>query len=107
MKGPAGIILTAAIVVACSALAAGAQEGEGAGKAPGGGSGQKDICLIYPEQCHTTVDTIQERMARLEREIAKGKAVYTEDELSRLTSQLRDAKRIWLYMNGDRPTVSE
>ncbi|QEM67176.1 hypothetical protein FO488_02710 [Geobacter sp. FeAm09] len=68
-------------------------------------AGQKDICLIHPEKCANYVDSIQQRMERLKTEIAKGTAVYTEEELSRLRQQLTDANRIWLNIKGDRPTL--
>jgi len=105
MKRKAKLVSAVTAIAVLWALVAAAQEVNG--KAPGEGSGQKDICLIYPEQCHYSIDTIQERIDRLNREIAKGTAVYTEDELSRLAVQLRDAKRVWSYMNGDRPAISE
>lgn len=53
----------------------------------------KDECLLISMNCTNSVDTIQQRIERLNKEIAKGTNVYTEDELRNLKSKLDDAVR--------------
>lgn len=71
----------------------------------GSGSGdklQKDECLLVAQSCRDSVDTIQQRIDRLSKEIGKGTSVYSRDELKRLDSQLQDATRTleMLISNG-------
>lgn len=54
---------------------------------------QKDECLLVARNCGDNVDSIQQRIDRLDKEIGKGSAVYSRDELKMLDSQLQDAKR--------------
>ncbi|RII28951.1 MAG: hypothetical protein CXR31_03510 [Geobacter sp.] len=53
-------------------------------------SREKDLCLLYQENCGSRQDSIQERIRRIKAEIAKGPDVYTEKELSRLNAMLQD-----------------
>lgn len=62
----------------------------GMGMASGDRS-QKDECLLVAQTCKNSVDSIQERIDRLNREISKGTSVYTKEELRRLEFQLKDA----------------
>jgi hypothetical protein len=80
-------ILTAATLF--SALPVLAGEGAGMGMSSGE-SAQKDECLLVSQNCRDSVDSIQQRIDRLNREIAKGSSVYTDQELGRLKSQLRE-----------------
>ncbi|HZV82628.1 MAG TPA: hypothetical protein VFF53_10735, partial [Geobacteraceae bacterium] len=50
----------------------------------------KDECLLVAANCADNVDSIQQRIERLNKEIAKGSAVYTQDELSKLNMKLED-----------------
>lgn len=63
---------------------------------------QKDECLLVAQTCRDSVDTIQQRIGRLSKEIGKGTSVYSRDELKRLDSQLQDATRTleMLISNG-------
>ncbi|ACH37833.1 MAG: hypothetical protein ACD_75C02538G0002 [uncultured bacterium] len=63
---------------------------------------QKDECLLVAQTCRDSVDTIQQRIDRLSKEIGKGTSVYNGDELKRLNSQLQDATRTleMLISNG-------
>ncbi|BCG48570.1 hypothetical protein GEOBRER4_n3466 [Citrifermentans bremense] len=54
---------------------------------------QKDECLLVARACRDNVDSIQQRIDRLNKEIGKGTAVYSRDELKMLDSQLKDATR--------------
>lgn len=53
----------------------------------------KDECLLVVRNCQNAVDSIQERIERIQNEISRGSAVYTNDELRRLERQLEDANR--------------
>lgn len=53
-------------------------------------SKQKDLCLLSQENCGSRQDSIQERIRRLKAEIAKGSSVYTEQELVRLQTILKE-----------------
>ena len=50
----------------------------------------KDECLLVAWNCEQSVDSIQQRIERFNNEIAKGTAVYTEDELNILKRKLED-----------------
>jgi len=47
----------------------------------------KDECLLVSMNCRDSVDTLQQRIQRLDREIGKGTRVYTPEELRRLQIQ--------------------
>lgn len=51
-------------------------------------SGHKDQCLIVAKNCTGGTDTTMKRAERLNREIDKGSAVYTQEELKRLREEL-------------------
>ncbi len=54
---------------------------------------QKDECLLVATNCADNVDSINQRIERLSKEIAKGTDVYTTDELKKLGDKLDDAVR--------------
>jgi hypothetical protein len=62
--------------------------------ADGAGGGTGDRCLLYGENCPEQGDTITEKIARLEREIGRGRGVYTPGELGRLADKLEDYQRM-------------
>jgi hypothetical protein len=64
--------------------------------------GSKDECLLVAMTCRDSVDSIQQRIDRLNKEIAKGTAVYSADELGILNSKLNDAIRLF-HMIVDEP----
>ena len=57
---------------------------------------QKDECLLVAMNCNGTMDTVQQRIEKLRKEIDKGEAVYTPEELDKLNKQLD-----WLTTDGD------
>lgn len=64
---------------------------------------QKDECLLVAMNCPTDrTDTVQQRADRLNREIDKGSAVYTDQELQQLKEQLK-----WLNEESDNIYISE
>ncbi|AJY69350.1 hypothetical protein RW64_06870 [Geobacter sulfurreducens] len=71
------------------------------GPAPAQG---KDTCLLYHDNCPDRKDDIYQRIARLRREIAKGPAVYTPEELRTLQQMLDEYEQLLdrlLYHNTD------
>lgn len=60
---------------------------------PGQQQGGKDQCLLVASNCSGSVDTIQERINRIQGELNKGTSVYTNDELRRLQNSLDEEKR--------------
>lgn len=50
----------------------------------------RDLCLTYGENCPYRQDTIDVIIGKLEREIAKGRSVYSEKELGLLQRKLDD-----------------
>lgn len=71
------------------------------GPAPAQG---KDTCLLYQDNCPERKDDIYQRIARLKREIAKGPAVYTSEELRTLRKMLDEYEQLLdrlLYHNTD------
>ncbi|MBT1071100.1 hypothetical protein [Pelotalea chapellei] len=55
---------------------------------------QKDECLLVAMNCRNQVDSIQQRIDRLQGEIARGGGVYSADELRVLKDKLEDANKI-------------
>ncbi|WP_224985029.1 hypothetical protein [Geomonas agri] len=80
-----GFLTTVTII---SALPVAAETGMGMS---GADNVQKDQCLLVAQTCRDSVDSLQQRIDRLEREIGKGSSVYTKEELKNLQFQLRDA----------------
>lgn len=52
----------------------------------------KNECLLVAKNCQ--VDSIQERIERINGEIARGANVYTKDEMRRLERQLEEANKL-------------
>jgi hypothetical protein len=76
------VILLSGIPVVAAETGMGMNAGENA---------QKDECLLVAQTCKDSVDSLQQRIDRLNREIRKGTSVYTRDELRTLEFQLRDS----------------
>ena len=104
MKSKARFVsVLAAALMASSLSAFGA--GGAMGQDPGQGTvGQKDECLLVAKNCSS--DTINARVERIEREISKGTAVYTESELNKMKQELKDAVRIQQINDNHFPPVS-
>ena len=65
--------------------------------------GRKDECLLVAMNCPSDrIDTVQQRVDRLKKEIAKGSEVYSDQELKALNEQLR-----WIYNDSDNLYTSE
>jgi hypothetical protein len=50
----------------------------------------KDECLVMSKNCKDEVDSIQQKMKKLNAEIKKGKKVYTSAELKALHQKLKE-----------------
>ena len=55
---------------------------------------QKDECLLASKNCAGQVDSLQQRMKKLDKEIKKGKKVYSAEELKKLNQKLKEADEI-------------
>jgi len=51
---------------------------------------EKDECLLASKNCKDQVDSIQQKVKKLNSEIKKGKKVYTADELKTLHAKLKE-----------------
>lgn len=91
MKRLLGIVTVVAAAALLSAAPLQAAEEE---------QGQRDECLLVAMNCENNVDTIQQRIERLSREIAKGTNVYTEDELNILNRKLEDTEKLLEYLTS-------
>jgi len=60
----------------------------------GTGSDQRDECLVAMRNCANQVDTIQEKISRLQTEINKGTKVYTPQELNTLKMKLNEEQKL-------------
>jgi len=59
---------------------------------------QKDECLLVARNCGNSAVSIQDKIERLKEEIAKGRAVYTVEELNNLKQKLDEVSRILDYL---------
>ncbi|NVN89399.1 MAG: hypothetical protein HXX11_02240 [Desulfuromonadales bacterium] len=54
----------------------------------------KDECLLASKGCRDQVDSIQQKIKRINSEIKKGKKVYSAEELKKLQQKLKEADEI-------------
>ena len=66
---------------------------------------QKDECLLLARQCGLSAQSIQDKIERLQEEIAKGTAVYTPEELRRLKQKLDEVSRTLDYLGKQSPYI--
>lgn len=59
-----------------------------------GDEAQKNECLLASRNCTEQVDDIFKRMQRLDKEIKKGTAVYSPQELKRLQQKLTETQEL-------------
>ena len=55
--------------------------------------GGKNECLLVARNCTGSLDTVSEKIVRIQDEINKGTRVYTNDELRTLQNKLDDSNR--------------
>jgi len=54
----------------------------------------KDECLLASKNCKGEVDSIQQKIKKLNAEIKKGKKAYSADEIRKLEDKLKEANAI-------------
>jgi uncharacterized protein YlxW (UPF0749 family) len=59
---------------------------------------KKDECLLISKNCKNEVDSIQQKITKLQVEIKKGKEVYSAEELKKLEQKLKEADDLLDYM---------
>ena len=57
-------------------------------------STQKDECLLASKGCMNEVDSIQQKLKKLNAEIKKGTKVYSAEEIKKLELKLKEANEI-------------
>jgi len=55
---------------------------------------EKDQCLLASKNCANQVDSLQQRIKKLNNEMKKGKNVYSAEELKKLEQKLKEADDI-------------
>ncbi|GFO66668.1 hypothetical protein GMLC_02470 [Geomonas limicola] len=74
---------------------------------PGQPEPQRDECLLVARldnaDCSNHVDSIDNRITRLQREIAKGNQVYSAEELSYLKKELQQYQAMREYLDRNAP----
>lgn len=53
---------------------------------------EKDQCLLASKNCAAQVDSIQQRIKKLDQAIKEGKKVYTPEELKKLQDKLKETQ---------------
>jgi len=59
--------------------------------------GNKDECLLVAINCGNDYVTLEQMIGKLQKEISKGRAVYTNDELRILKEKLNNANKTLEY----------
>jgi len=85
MKRCAAVVV-AALLVSASVPVFAAEAGDA--------KNMKDECLLAAKDCQGNVDALQQRIAKLNAEIAKGDRVYTRDDLKRLNEKVKEANEL-------------
>jgi hypothetical protein len=95
------LAVTALLVGALPILAESVRAGNQAG------SGQRNECLLMAKldraDCPNTIDTIGNRIVRLNKEISKGTEVYSQDELKHLNKELEQYRAMYDYIDRNAP----
>ena len=94
MRRVNALIAVVAASMLFSAVPAMSDEAAGGQMAPAEQVQQKDECLLIAKNCPDSVDTIQQRIEKLQHEIGRGANVYTSEELQILQQKLDDATSI-------------
>lgn len=66
---------------------------------------KKDECLLYAKNCKVAVESLQDRIKKLNKEIKKGQKVYSPEELKKLEEMLKEIRMFLDVMEkgGDKP----
>jgi len=104
MKSLIRVVPVVAAAIMVFSLPSRADEGTMGQKTEGSYEPPKDECLIVAKNCVS--ESINSRVDRIQREIARGSTVYSEDELNHLKNELRDAIKTQKIFNDNFPPVS-
>lgn len=63
---------------------------------------KKDECLLYAKNCQVAVESLQDRIKKINNEIKKGQKVYSPEELKKLEEMLKEI-RIFLDVMESKP----
>ncbi len=55
---------------------------------------QKNQCLLESKNCANEVNSIGQKIKKLQKEIKKGKKVYSEEDLKKLNAKLKEAESL-------------
>jgi hypothetical protein len=94
MKKVNALIALVAASMLLSAVPALSDEVSGTQMGPAEQTQQKDECLLLAKNCPDSVDTIQQRIDKLQYEIGRGADVYTSEEVQILQQKLDDANSV-------------
>jgi hypothetical protein len=67
----------------------------------------KDECLLITTQCGTSAQSIQDKIDRIKREIAKGTTVYSPEELRALKQALDEVNKTLDFLGSKPPYVDD
>ena len=62
-------------------------------------AGSKDECLLASKNCMHEVDSIQQKIKKIDAEIKKGTKVYSAEELKKLEQKLKEVNEILKSLN--------
>lgn len=86
-----GIFRNLAVLAAVTLISALPVVAADTGMGMNGDNAQKDQCLLMAQNCRDSVDSLQQRIDRLNREISRGTMVYSNEELRKLRFELKEA----------------
>lgn len=104
MKSLVRIIPVVAATLLIFSMPSLSDEGTMGQKSAVGQGVQKDECLLVAKNCSS--DSIDARVNRLETEISKGSAVYSDQELNQLQRELNEAYKFQKINNNVFPPVA-
>jgi len=87
-----------------AAICAGPIQAENGGLNDSGLKGEKghtDECLLVAINCGTDYVSLEKKIDSLQKEISKGRAVYTDDELRILRHRLNNANKTLEYFKNE------
>jgi hypothetical protein len=58
------------------------------------GKSEKNECILAAKGCKDEVDSIQQKIKKINAEIKKGTKVYSPEELKKLNDKLKDANKL-------------
>ena len=53
---------------------------------------EKELCILYARDCASKVYNLQEKIKKIQDELAKGSTVYNSDEIKRLKDKLKESE---------------